>query len=91
MHHPLSQRELVELTDRLLTHEALIEKAGYLASQAQNAELQQIIRRHQQTHVRHYNDMLSILQQSAQRQGSESFHFSSQQNHTNFGQGGIRQ
>lgn len=64
MTHSFSQRELIELSDQLLTHEALIEKAGFLATQAQSPELQQMIRRHQQTYLRHYNDMVAMIQRA---------------------------
>lgn len=72
--HPLSERELLELSERMLAHEVLIEKAGFLATQTQSSELQQMIRRHQQTHVRHYNEMLSFLQQGVPQTASGNSH-----------------
>lgn len=62
--YQLSQREVLELADRLVTHEMIIGKLGFMVDQAQDQGLKEILRRHRLTYLQHYNEMASLLQQA---------------------------
>ncbi|MBI2874605.1 MAG: hypothetical protein HYY09_05925 [Firmicutes bacterium] len=73
----LTQKEILELNDRLMEHAALIEKYGAYSAQSQDQQLRELVQRHQGIFQRHYNEMRSFLQraqgaiQTGQRFGTQ--------------------
>jgi len=74
MYPEISQRELLEVADRLLTHEALVEKLGFFEHHTQDTELQQLLHRHRQMYLRHCSEMASLIHTVQRRTGWQAYH-----------------
>ncbi|MFZ5646041.1 MAG: hypothetical protein ACOY30_00275 [Bacillota bacterium] len=58
----LSERELMELGDRIMHHVSLLEKYGVYAQQCPDPQVREVITRHQQVIQNHYNTMVGFVQ-----------------------------
>lgn len=58
----VTEREVLEIKERLQGHETVIEKLGFYIAQCDDPEIQQVLKRHQQQYIQHYNGMLSLIQ-----------------------------
>lgn len=70
----ISQKELLELADRLLSHRCLAEKLGYYASQTGDEELRHMLHHHQQIVVRQCEEMASTLRGLQRETGWGAYH-----------------
>lgn len=58
----LTEREVLELSDRMMSHVSLLEKYGVYARQCQDPQVRDLIVRHQQVLQNHYNTMAGFIQ-----------------------------
>ena len=58
----ITQREALDIADRMLEHQTVIEKLGFYVNQCDDPQLKQIIQRHQGTMQQHYNTLSGFLQ-----------------------------
>lgn len=57
----ISIKELLELSDRLVSHQCLAEKLGHYVAQTDDEELRHVLSRHQQVVLRQCREMASAL------------------------------
>lgn len=62
----ITQREFLELSDRINQEVVLIEKFGFYAAQAQDPEVRQVLREIQNSHLWHYELLLREANNTAQ-------------------------
>jgi len=67
----LTERELFEISDRLMDHAALIEKFSFCANQCQSPQLSQMLHRQKGMLENHYSSLRNLLQQAQNNTGTE--------------------
>ncbi|MCL6612070.1 MAG: hypothetical protein K6T66_11085 [Peptococcaceae bacterium] len=65
----LSEREVMELNDRIMTHIGLIEKYRVFAGQCPDPQVRDLVARHQQVLQNHYQMMVGLMQNAQNPQG----------------------
>jgi hypothetical protein len=65
----LSEREVMELGDRIAGHISLVEKYRVYAQQCPDPQVRDVLTRHQQIFQNHYQTMTGILQNAQNLQG----------------------
>lgn len=68
----LTEREVMELGDRIMNHVSLLEKYGVYAQQCQDPQVRDLIVRHQQVIQNHYNMMTGFIQNAQSTTGGIS-------------------
>jgi len=58
----LSEREVLELGERIMGHVSLVEKYGVYAQQCPDPQVRDIVARHQQVMQNHYQTMIGFMQ-----------------------------
>lgn len=63
--HFLTQKELLELNDYMMSHISLMEKYGMYSMQCQDQELKGIIQRHQNMLQHHYSNLRKFMEEAS--------------------------
>ena len=69
----ISERELLEVAERLLSHEALVQKVSLYERLTHDEELRQLLRRHRYAYLRHCSEMASMIHTLQQRSGWQAY------------------
>lgn len=60
----LTEREVLELSERIMSHMSLIEKYGIYARNCPDQQVKDLINRHQQVMQNHFQTMVGFMQNS---------------------------
>jgi len=63
--HFLTERELLELNDYMMSHISLMEKYGMYSVQCRDLELKGIIQRHQNMLQHHYSNLRRFMEEAS--------------------------
>lgn len=73
MNLPFSERELLEIADRLLFYDAFIEKLRSYGVQVKDQELKSLFERHLHMIEHHTTELASFIRLSQQRSGWQAY------------------
>lgn len=65
----LTEREVMELNDRIMSHVGLMEKYRIFSQQCPDPQVRDLVTRHQQVLQNHYQMMIGFMQNAQNLQG----------------------
>ncbi len=69
----LSEKEVMDLNERILGHISLMEKYRVYSQQCPDQQVRDLVSRHQQVLQNHYQQMIGFMQNAQSMQGVQGF------------------